>query len=266
VTRAFACSGLARLFPALVFLAGCASQALPGQPRGWEVVRQFPHDTSAYTQGLVYADGILYESTGLYGHSTLRRVELATGRVLDRVALPDDRFGEGLALRDGRLYQLTWMSEVAYVYDTAGLALLDSLAYRGEGWGLTSAPDGFIMSNGSDTLQVRDPATFVVTRTVPVRFASGAPVGQLNELEYVNGELFANVYQSDWILRIDPETGRVTDVLDLAGILPGWDPGPNRENVLNGIAVDRATGHLFVTGKRWPVLFELRLSRPPGSR
>jgi glutamine cyclotransferase len=222
------------------------------------VVRRFPHDATAYTQGLVYRDSVLYESTGLLGQSQVRRVDLATGAVQKAVALAPDRFGEGLALLDGRLFQLTWKGQVGYVYDAATLARVDSFSYTGEGWGLTTDGTSLIMSDGTDTLRYLDPRTFQVQRRVGVR-DKGAPLPQLNELEWVNGELFANIYTGDWIVRIDPQTGAVTQWLDAHDLLPGKDRTSNTD-VLNGIAHDPATGHLLVTGKRWPALFELKLT------
>jgi glutamine cyclotransferase len=229
---------------------------------GFTVVRRFPHDTSAYTQGLLYAGGVLFESTGLYGQSQVRRVELATGRVLTAVSLPADHFGEGLALLGSRLYQLTWKEQVGYVYDAATLARVDSFTYHGQGWGLTTDGSSLIMSDGTATLRFLDPGSFRVSREVTVRDGT-SPLLWVNELEYVGGDLFANIYQSDWVVRIDPGTGQVREWLDLAGLLPARERTPGTE-VLNGIAFDQDTGNLLVTGKRWPAIFELHLQRPPG--
>jgi glutamine cyclotransferase len=229
---------------------------------GFTMVRRFPHDTSAYTQGLVYANGTLFESTGLYGHSQVRRVDLATGRVLASVALPADHFGEGLALLHGRLYQLTWKEQVGYVYDASTLARVDSFTYRGQGWGLTTDGSSLIMSDGSATLRFLDPGSFEVRREITVRDGD-SPLLWINELEFARGELFANIYTSNWIVRIDPATGQVREWLNLSGLLPRRERTPTTD-VLNGIAYDDATGDLLVTGKRWPALFELHLQRPPG--
>lgn len=245
---------------------GCAASAALPPPRGYVVVAEYPHDTSGYTQGLVYRqDGMLFESTGRYELSELREVELRTGTVRRRIALPPDKFGEGLTRLEGKLYQLTWHEGIAYIYDEASFRLIDSIRYVGEGWGLATDGISLIMSDGSDSLRIVDPATFELQRSVRVRYASNEAVTKLNELEYVNGELFANVYQSDWILRIDPVTGTVREVLDLSGLLPAYSATKSDENVLNGIAYDEATGHLLVTGKRWPRLFELKLDKPPGA-
>jgi glutamine cyclotransferase len=250
-------------WPLVGWIATVALTCLGTSPRGYTVVRSFPHDTGAYTQGLVYEGGALYESTGRYGQSELRRVELATGRVLAAVPLPDDRFGEGLALLDGKLYQLTWKSGVGYVYLAETLALVDSFAYSGEGWGLATDGALLVMSDGTATLRRLDPRTFEVVGEVTVRDRE-SPLSQINELEYVRGELFANVYPSDWIVRIDPATGAVLEWIDLAGLLPERERTPSTD-VLNGIAFDAATGHLLVTGKLWPALLEIRLTRPPGA-
>ena len=238
----------------------CAASA---DAQGYVVIRELPHDTSAYTQGLLYADGWLYESTGRYGSSQVRKVELETGRVVLAHRLPADRFGEGLALHDGRLYQLTWKSGVGYVYDPATLTPVDSFSYTGEGWGLTSDGSALIMSDGTATLRFLDPATKQVVREVTVR-DKGSELQQLNELEYVHGELLANVYQGDWIVRIDLTTGEVLQWIDFAGILPD-DRRSSATDVLNGIALVEANGHLLVTGKLWPTLFEIRLVSPADS-
>ncbi|MBM4188794.1 MAG: glutaminyl-peptide cyclotransferase [Gemmatimonadetes bacterium] len=244
-------------------MLGCTARA-QSAPKGYRIVRELPHDTAAYTQGLIWRPGdTLLESTGLFGQSRLRKVVARTGAAVATIALPDDRFGEGIAILDNRLFQLTWQSGVAYVYDPVTLALSDSIRYPGEGWGLASDGRSLIMSDGSDSLRVIDPRTFAVERVVKVRYPSGAPVAQLNELEYFKGELFANVYQSDWILRIDPTSGVVRQVLDLGRLLPSHNAAATDENVLNGIAVDDSTGHLWVTGKRWPRLFVLELLPQP---
>jgi glutaminyl-peptide cyclotransferase len=224
----------------------------------YEVTARFPHDSSAYTQGLLYADGVLFESTGLNGRSDVRRVDLHSGRVLASRPLPADRFGEGLALLRGRLYQLTWKAGAAYTYDAATLAPRDSFNYPGEGWGLATDGTSLIMSDGSDSLRVLSPETFKVQRVVHVHY-NGAPLYQLNELEYVNGEILANVYQSDWVLRIDPATGAVRETIDFADLYP--DRPPYAE-VMNGIALAPDGKQLLLTGKYWPVMFQVRLRQP----
>jgi glutamine cyclotransferase len=223
------------------------------------VVAQFPHDPTAYTQGLLWADSVLYESTGRYGHSEVRRVDLRSGRVLAARSLAADRFGEGLALLKGRLYQLTWQSGIAYTYDAITLAPRDSFHYAGEGWGLTTDGTSLIMSDGSDSLRILSPTSFEVQRVVHVRY-NGSPLQKLNELEYVNGELLANVYESDWVLRIDPTTGDVHELIDFANLYPkraAWS------EVMNGIAIGPDSGQLLLTGKLWPTMFEVRLHKLP---
>lgn len=246
---------------ALTVAPGAAS--CPGT-RGagdYEVVRRLPHDTGAYTQGLVYADGVLYESTGRWGQSQVRRVELETGRVLAAASLPPDRFGEGLAVLDGKLYQLTWKAEIGYVYDATTLALVDSFAYTGEGWGLATDGAALIMSDGSATIRFLDPTDFTVVRELTVT-DDGSPLMQVNELEYVDGRLYANVYYSDWIVRIDAVTGAVEEWIDFAHILHESERPRAADGVLNGIAYDAATGLFYVTGKLWPIMFEVRMGGP----
>lgn len=235
----------------------CLSCSTGAGQAEYDIVRQLPHDTDAYTQGLVYSAGKIYESTGRLGYSQVRILDAATGAVEANVALPADRFGEGLALLNGKLYQLTWKTQVGYVYDASTLALQDSFNYAGEGWGLTTDGTSLIMSDGTSNLRVLDPGTFDVTREVTVT-DDGLPLSQINELEYIDGQLYANIYQSDWIVQIDPNTGEVLDWIDLAGILPA-DQRTAGIDVLNGIAFDPGTGHLYVTGKLWPSMFEIRL-------
>jgi glutamine cyclotransferase len=236
----------------LVF-AACGGER--DRSASYDVIDRFPHDSTAYTQGLVWGDSVLFESTGQYGHSDVRRVDLHSGRVLASRPLPADRFGEGLTLLKGRLYQLTWKEGVAYTYDAATLAPGDSFHYAGEGWGLTTDGTSLIMSDGSDSLRVLSPATFQVQRVLHVRYED-APVLQLNELEYVNGEVLANVYQSNWVLRIDPATGLVREVIDFADLYPDR---PASADVMNGIALAPDGKQLLLTGKFWPTVFRVRL-------
>ena len=229
----------------------------------YTIVQRFPHDTAAYTQGLVHAGGdSIYESTGRYGRSELRVVRLSSGQVIRAVPLPADRFGEGLALLNDKLYQLSWKSGVGYVYHAGTLQLVDSFPYAGEGWGLTSDGSSLILGDGTAKLRFLSPGDFGVSREITVR-DHGSPLSQLNELEFVNGVLLANVYQSDWIVSIDPTTGNVLSWLNFAGLLRPRDR-TNTTDVLNGIAFDTTTGNLFVTGKLWPALFEVRLTEPDG--
>ena len=227
---------------------------------GFEVVRTFPHDRRAFTQGLAFRDGELLESTGRYP-STVRRVRLEDGVVLQRRELDDAYFGEGLTEIDGRVVTLTWTSGKAFVWDADDLTPLGEHTYAGEGWGLTDDGARLILSDGTPTLRFLDPVTLAETGRVVVT-AQGRPVRRINELEWVEGEIFANVWQTDLILRIDPATGVVTGVIDLTELMPdrsGLDP---TDAVLNGIAWDAEGRRLFVTGKNWPTLFEIRLTGP----
>lgn len=223
----------------------------------FEVVAEFPHDTGAYTQGLIWQDSTLYESTGRYGDSEVRRVDLKSGAVLASTPLGQDRFGEGLALLGGKLYQLTWESKVGYVYDARTLARVDSFTYAGEGWGLASDGTSLVMSDGSDSLRYLTPGTFATERVVKVRYQD-SPLTKLNELEFIDGELFANVYESDWVARIDPRTGLVKELIDFATLWPRGQR-PYGTDVMNGIARAPAPGQLLLTGKLWPRMYAVRL-------
>ena len=223
----------------------------------YEVVRRFPHDTTAYTQGLLYVNGQLYESTGQLGRSQVRKLDLETGQVQASVSLAANRFGEGLALLGDKLYQLTWKSHVGYVYEAGTLALVDSFTYTGEGWGFATDGTSLILSDGTANLRFLDPETFQVTQELTVQ-DQGSSLTHINELEYVDGDLYANIYQSDRMVRIDPSTGEVLAWFNLAGLLPR-DERTRTTDVLNGIAYREGTGNLLVTGKFWPALFEIRL-------
>lgn len=225
---------------------------------GYRVIASYPHDPAAFTQGLVVIDGTLYEGTGLEGASTLRRVELDTGKVLQSVSLPVTMFGEGVAVLGERIYQLTWQSGVCFVYDRVSFEVVEQLTYSGEGWGLTTDGARLIMSDGSSTLTFRDPATFAELGRVEVLDA-GVPVEELNELEYIDGEVWANVWKTDRIARIDPATGEVIAWVDLTGLRPA-SVKDDSSAVLNGIAWDAEAGRLFVTGKLWPTLFEIAIT------
>lgn len=226
---------------------------------GYRVVNAYPHDPHARTQGLIYRDGFLYESTGEQGGSTLRRVRLESGHVVQQRRLDPSYFGEGLTDWDDRLVQLTWRSRTGIVWDLRTFRVLDTFEYSGEGWGLTHDRRRLIMSDGSPTLRFLDPMTYRVIGRLVVR-EGAEPVGNLNELEYVRGEIFANVWRTDRIARIDPGSGWVTGWVDLSGLLPESDRADSGM-VLNGIAFDVATNRLFVMGKRWPKLFEIELVR-----
>jgi glutamine cyclotransferase len=254
----------------LAFLAGCgdkaptAAAAVP--PSGteaavpiytYEVVNVFPHDRAAFTEGLTYLKGILLESTGLNGSSTLRKVDLPTGRVLQEVRLSSQYFGEGMTVLGDKIYQLTWQSQTGFVYDLESMELEREFSYTGEGWGLTTDGRSLIMSDGTNQIRFLDPATFQVTRTISV-FSQGQPLRLLNELEYVKGEILANIWETQSVARIDPATGRLLGLIDFSGLLAPEDRDSHTD-VLNGIAYDTAGDRLFVTGKDWPKLFEVRL-------
>lgn len=224
---------------------------------GVKVVATHPHATDAFTEGLFFHDGQLYESTGLEGRSDVRRVDLQTGAVRQRVALPAPYFGEGSIIVGSRLYQLTWKHNRAFTYDAATFAPRDTLGYTGEGWGLTYDGESIVMSDGTARLRFLDPRTFAVRRTLDVKDGF-SPVSQLNELEFVKGEILANVWQSDQIVRIDPKTGTVTGWIDASGLLGPGDRTPQTD-VLNGIAYDAPNDRLYVTGKHWPKLFQITL-------
>ena len=225
----------------------------------YQVVHTWPHDRRAFTQGLVFLDGELLESTGWNGESSLRRVELQSGRVLQQVKLPYNIFAEGLAVFGRKLFQLTWQNGKCFVYDLQSFAQQREFTYSGEGWGLTTDGQSLIMSDGSNRLRFIDPDSFVVKKIVAVG-APGRPLNRLNELEYVKGEIFANIWQTAVVARIDPATGKVLGLIDFTGLLSPADRDAYTD-VMNGIAYDPAGDRLFVTGKRWPKLFEVRLQR-----
>jgi glutaminyl-peptide cyclotransferase len=223
---------------------------------GYEVVNNFPHDPGAFLQGLVWHNGF-FESTGQFGRSSLRRVEYPTGKVVQRVNLDSQYFGEGLAMVDNRLIQLTWQSHRGFVYDRDSFKLLREFEYDTEGWGLTYDGKSLILSDGTDVLTFIDPDSFKPTRKLSVKF-NGKALRDLNELEYIDGEIWANVWHSDRIVRIDPASGQVKSYLNLAGILPENERS-DPEAVLNGIAYDAQAKRIFVSGKLWPRIFEIRL-------
>ncbi len=225
---------------------------------GYEIVNTFPHDPAAFTQGLIYLKGILLESTGLNGRSSLRKVDLETGHVREKIDISSEYFGEGMTVLDGKLYQLTWQNRVGFIYDLQTLERRGEFSYEGEGWGLTTDGASLILSDGTNEIRFLDPATFKVTRTIRVFDRSGQPLVRLNELEFVRGEIYANIWQTSYVARIDPASGRLTGVIDFAGLLPPEERAPNTD-VLNGIAYDAAGDRLFITGKNWPKLFEVSL-------
>lgn len=257
---------------AILALAACGQAAAPGPPAeratevrtpvfGYRVVQAYPHDRRAFTQGLFYLDGDLYESTGHVGQSTIRRVNIEDGRVVRSTDIPAHLFGEGIVNWGDQIVSITWQDGVGYRWDRATLRRESEWRYPGEGWGLTQNGREIIMSDGTAQLRFLDPETLAERRRVTVT-DNGAPVPQLNELEWVNGEVFANVWMTPMIARIDPGSGRVTGWIDLTALVRET-AGPSRDSVLNGIAYDPAGDRLFVTGKYWPRLYEIDLAPGP---
>ena len=225
---------------------------------GYEIVRVLPHRSDAFTQGLAFADGFLYEGTGLYGRSVLTKTIPETGEILQRVTLPASMFGEGVTVLGDRIYQLTWQEGVAFVYDRQTFDLVRRFSYSLEGWGLTHDGTRLIMSDGTATLTFLDPNSFQTVRTVQVH-DHGGPVAHLNELEFIQGRIYANIWQTGRIAIIDPLDGRVTAWLDLTNL---WAEQPHGVDVPNGIAYDPQARRLFVTGKMWPALYEIKTTEP----
>lgn len=248
---------------ALVLFASVAPAWAAVPVYGFKVVHTYPHDTAAYTEGLFYKDAHLYESTGQVGASTVRKVELETGEVLQRHRLPKQYFGEGIVDWKDRMVQLTWQSQTGFVYDLASFTPKATFSYPGEGWALTRDDHQLYMSDGSAELRVLDPETLAEIRRIQVT-ADGVPVTHLNELEWVDGEIYANVWLTERIARIDPATGHVVGWIDLTGLFDSSQLPNPVDDVLNGIAWDAANKRLFVTGKCWPKLFEIKLVRRAG--
>ena len=232
-------------------------QTASAQKIAYEVVDSFPHDPDAFLQGLVWHEGGFYESTGLFGESTLRRVEFPSGKVLKKINLSSDLFGEGVALAGDQLVQLTWQSHRGFVYERETFRMVREFSYPTEGWGITFDGTNLIMSDGSNTLTYLDAQTYQPVKKLTVTM-NGRPVMELNELEFIEGEIWSNVWQTDMILRIDPQTGRVTSYLDMRGVLPR-EFRTGREDVLNGIAYDAERKRIFISGKKWPRIIEIRL-------
>ncbi|GHT09899.1 glutaminyl-peptide cyclotransferase [Planctomycetales bacterium] len=226
-------------------------------------VASYPHDEKAFTQGLFFFDGFLYESTGQYGQSTLRKVASQTGQVLAHIDIPKRYFAEGLALADGKIYQLTWQEKVCFVFDLTTLKKTGDFHYKGEGWGLTFDGKDLIMSDGTSTLKFLDPATFKTKRKINIFDKSVSPIKSaiqnLNELEYIHGEIWANVWQTTKIVRINPQTGQVIGWIEMSAFVPQQHKGDTQNCVLNGIAFDPATDNVYITGKNWDVMYVLKL-------
>lgn len=236
--------------------AGAAATALAQRVYDVEIVNAFPHDSGAYTQGLLAHQGALYESTGHYGASSLRLVDLETGDIVQRKPLPDEVFGEGIAVWDDHIIALTWREKRGFVFDLHTFEITREFSYAGEGWGLTDNGEHLIMSDGTPILRFLDPESLKETGRLAVTYR-GKPLAGLNELEWIEGEIWANVWKSDGVVRIDPDSGVVTGVIDMRPLRTALGPMPGRAEVLNGIAYDRETERIFVTGKYWPKLFEI---------
>ena len=236
---------------------GPALSEAAARQASYEVVNSYPHDPTSFTQGLVWKDGGFYESTGLYGQSRVRRLEFPSGKVIKELKLAPELFGEGLALVDGRLIQLTWKSRRGFVYDRDSFSVIQEFRYDTEGWGLTYDGNNLILSDGSSDLFYLDPQTYRPARRLAVTM-NGRALTELNELEFIEGEIWANVWQTDLIVRIEPASGRVTSFLNLKGILAPSDR-TSSDAVLNGIAYDAEKKRIFVTGKLWPRIFEIKV-------
>ena len=242
--------------------AGSATDKIPVYT--YEIVNTFKHDPQAFTQGLFFYNGFLYEGTGQFGESELRKVELETGKVLQKVGLAKNSFGEGATVLNDKIYQLTWQEGNGFVYDAATFRLLGNFGYAGEGWGLTNDGKNPIMSDGTHVIRVVDPETFKTIRTLVVNNENGRPLMKINELEYIKGEIWANIWHSEdigkpnHIARIDPASGKLLGWIDLGGISPD-DVKRDSENTLNGIAYDAVADRIFVTGKNWKNLFEIKI-------
>jgi glutamine cyclotransferase len=230
---------------------------IPTPRYSYRVIKSYAHDTNAFTQGLEYRDGVLYEGTGIVGRSSVRKVDLTTGKVLQTFDVPKPFFGEGITVLNNQIIELTWLSETGFVYDKSNLRVLRSFQYPGEGWGLTNDGKQIYMSDGTAQIRIWDATTLKEIRRITVKDGN-QPVNELNELEFVKGEILANVWQTDRIARISPSDGKVLGWIDLAGILSPSDR-TNPDAVLNGIAYDAASDRLFVTGKLWPKIFEIKL-------
>jgi glutamine cyclotransferase len=246
-------------FSFALWVLTCAMAARAAIPiYDFEIVHTYPHDTSAFTEGLFYLNGFLYESTGLEQHSSIRKVRIDTGEVIQKIDIPAQYFGEGIVNWQGHLISLTWKSQIGFVFDLKTFKLQRQFKYPGEGWALTRNDKQIIMSDGTSELRFLNPNTLTETSRVQVTI-EGKPLMNVNELEWVKGEIYANVWQTNWIARIDPRSGQVVGLINLSGLLNPSDVVKGQTDVLNGIAYDAKGDRLFVTGKNWPKLFEIRL-------
>jgi glutamine cyclotransferase len=252
---------VAFLFLCIALLPTTVAYAAPtARTDSYQIVHVYPHDPNAFTQGLAYLNGKLYESTGLNGRSSLRMVDISSGRILQRYDLPMEYFGEGLTDWGSNLIQVTWKTGTAFFYDQFSFALKRTFHYAGEGWGLTHDEKTLILSDGTSTIRFLDPKSFREIKRISVNDGSGHPVINLNELEYIHGEIYANIWQTDKIARISPHTGRILGWIDLSGLMDKRQLAAS-DAVLNGIAYDSKGDRLFVTGKLWPKLFEIKVVR-----
>lgn len=273
VALSVACGGTANNANQNVNTAN-ANTAKPGPLPlyGYEVVTAYPHDPKAFTEGLFYYNGFLYESTGEEGKSSLRKVELETGKVIQKFDLPREDFGEGISMIGDKIYQLTWQQQLGRVFDAKDFKLIKEFHYQGDGWGMTTDGKSLYLTQSTHVIKVMDPETFATVRTIPVMREDGKPLMQINELEMIKGELWANVWHSEdpnilgkpnYIARIDPNSGKLLGWIDLAGISPDDQGKPSqRENTLNGIAYDAEKDRIFVTGKNWKKLYEIKITPP----
>jgi glutamine cyclotransferase len=274
------------LFSCLVFAVACGggtgnnikpnvNAKTPVQPLpvyGYEVVRSYPHDPRAFTEGLFFNDGFLYESTGEEGRSSLRKVELETGKIVQKWDNPPEDFGEGISMIGDKIFQLTWRQGLGRVFDAKTFKVLKEFSYLGEGWGMTTDGTNLFITQSTHVIKVMDPETFATVRTIPVMRENGTPLMQINELEWIKGELWANVWHSEdpeilgkpnYIARIDPASGKLLGWINLAGISPDDQGRPEQqENTLNGIAYDAVNDRIFVTGKQWKKIYEIKIKQP----
>lgn len=259
------CTEPSRLILALtisLFAAGCSSTSTPGTipEYGYEIVHAYPHDPQAFTEGLFYLDGFLYESTGLVGHSSVRKVRVESGEIVQKQDLPNQYFGEGIVNWKDHMIQLTYRTQVGFVYDLANFSCLRQFQYTGEGWALTEDGKHIFMSDGSPQIRIWDPETLQETGRITVT-EQGQPMKNVNELEWIKSEIYANIWMTERIARIDPRTGNIIGWINLTGLLDSQDRIPGETDVLNGIAYDAKGDRLFVTGKKWPKLFEIRVKK-----
>jgi glutamine cyclotransferase len=248
----------------LLLRAACPALANAVPVYGYDIVHTYPHDTSAFTEGLFYLNGYLYESTGLEQHSSIRKVRLETGEIVQKHDVPPQYFGEGIVNWKDHLISLTWKSQVGFVYDLRSFRPERQFTYDGEGWALTQDGTRILMSDGTPEIRLLNPQTLLPTGRILVTL-DGKAINNINELEWVKGEIYANVWQTNWILRIDPHDGHVVGAINMAGLLAPSDIVRGQTDVLNGIAYDAKHDRLFVTGKNWPKLFEIRVHAEPSA-